>query len=186
MRVLATCILLLAAAAGPTRAQAPGDALAALWTTLCAGAAPGSDLAARCAEIFAGGPGSRDASADGNFLGEIPGQGRAATRDGAPEDAAARAELALGLSLFASADVGRLKRRDGRNLAVFGGNGMLSDVLRRLGLTNAYRGRVNALSGGDYGCITHSRTSTYPSIGIWPSITYSTQPLVRVQEYPSL
>lgn len=38
--------------------------------------------------------------------------------------------------------------RDGRNLAVFGGNGMLSDVLRRLGLTNAYRGRVNALSGG--------------------------------------
>lgn len=38
--------------------------------------------------------------------------------------------------------------RDGRNLAVFGGNGMLGDVLRRLEIANAYRGRVNALSGG--------------------------------------
>ena len=102
MRVLVFCILLLATAIGPARAQSPGDALAGLWVTLCAGAAPGSDLAARCAEIFAGGPGSRDGAAAGNFLDEIPGQGRAATRDGAPEDATTRTELAPGLSLFAS------------------------------------------------------------------------------------
>lgn len=38
--------------------------------------------------------------------------------------------------------------RDGRNLAVFGGNGMLGDVVRRLGLRNGYEGRVNAASGG--------------------------------------
>lgn len=38
--------------------------------------------------------------------------------------------------------------RDGRHLAIFGGNGMLGDVLRRLDLRNAYEGRVNAISGG--------------------------------------
>lgn len=122
MRVLALCILLLAAASGPARAQSPGDALAGLWVTLCAGAAPGSDLAARCAEIFAGGPGSRDGAAAGNFLGEIPGQGRAATRDGSPDDAALRQELGAGWALFASADVGRLTRRDGVNEAPFDGD----------------------------------------------------------------
>ena len=66
----------------PVRAQAPDDALANLWTTLCLGAAPGSDLAQRCTEIANGGPGSRDSSAAGNFLGEIPGQGRAARSTG--------------------------------------------------------------------------------------------------------
>ncbi|MBS7544135.1 ABC transporter substrate-binding protein [Ancylobacter oerskovii] len=34
--------------------------------------------------------------------------------------------------------------RDGRNLALFGGNGMIGDTLARLGLANAYAGRVNA------------------------------------------
>lgn len=38
--------------------------------------------------------------------------------------------------------------RDGRNLAVFGGSAMLGDVLSRIGLRNAFEGRVNALSGG--------------------------------------
>ncbi|MFE0018669.1 ABC transporter substrate-binding protein [Mesorhizobium sp. NPDC059054] len=32
---------------------------------------------------------------------------------------------------------------NGRNVAVFGGNGMIGDVLRQAGLTNAWRGRVN-------------------------------------------
>lgn len=124
MRALA-CVLagLLALAACPAaRAQSPDDALAALWTTLCLGAAPGSDLAQRCFEIANGGPGSRDASAAGNFLGEIPGQGRAATRDGAPDQAEARSELGGGWSVFASADTGRLKRRDGINEAPFDGD----------------------------------------------------------------
>jgi len=104
------------------RAQSPGDALADAWVALCAGAAPGSELAQRCAEIFAGGPGSRDGAAAGNFLAEIPGQGRAATRDGAPREPTARTELGGGWSAFASADVGRLKRRDGTNEAPFDGD----------------------------------------------------------------
>jgi iron complex transport system substrate-binding protein len=33
--------------------------------------------------------------------------------------------------------------RDGRNAAVFGGNGMIGDTLARLGLRNAFAGRVN-------------------------------------------
>ena len=33
--------------------------------------------------------------------------------------------------------------RDGRNAAVFGGNGMIGDTLLRLGLRNAFEGRVN-------------------------------------------
>ena len=33
--------------------------------------------------------------------------------------------------------------RDGRNLALFGGNGMIGDTLARLGLANAYGGRAN-------------------------------------------
>lgn len=124
MRALAVVVLLFVSVPwpGPARAQAPDDALAALWVTLCAGAAPGSDLAARCAEIFAGGPGSSAGAAAGNFLGEIPGQGRAATRDGSPEDAALRQELGAGWALFASADAGRLTRRDGVNEASFDGD----------------------------------------------------------------
>jgi ABC-type Fe3+-hydroxamate transport system substrate-binding protein len=34
--------------------------------------------------------------------------------------------------------------RDGRNLAIFGGNGLLGDMLNRVGLRNAFNGRVNA------------------------------------------
>ncbi|TNJ33437.1 autotransporter outer membrane beta-barrel domain-containing protein [Arenimonas terrae] len=104
------------------RAQAPDDALAAAWLVLCPGATPGSDLATRCAEISAGGPGSRDGAAAGNFLGEIPGQGRAATRDGSPDEAELRSELGAGWSVFLSADAGRLKRRDGTNEAPFDGD----------------------------------------------------------------
>ena len=122
MRALLMACLLPAAFVSTARAQSPDDALANLWTTLCLGAAPGSDLATRCDEIATGGPGSRDSSAAGNFLGEIPGQGRAATRDGAPEEAELRTALAPGWSLFASADLGRLKRRGGANEAPFDGD----------------------------------------------------------------
>ena len=122
MRVLVLIFLLVAAGHGTARAQSPGDALAGRWVALCAGAAPGSDLATRCAEIFAGGPGSTAVAAAGNFLGEIPGQGRAATRDGSPDDDALRQELGAGWALFASVDAGRLTRRDGTNEAPFDGD----------------------------------------------------------------
>ena len=114
--------LLAATCAGSAAAQSPDSALAASWDAVCAGATPGTGLATRCGEIFAGGPGSRELAAAGNFLGEIPGQGRAATRDGAPDDDALRTELGAGWSLFASADTGRLKRRDGVNESPFDGD----------------------------------------------------------------
>lgn len=122
MRRLRWGMWLLAVWVGAANAQSPDTALANGWNTLCAGAAPGSPLANRCAEIFAGGPNSRERAAGGNFLGEIPGQGRAATRDGAPDDDALRTELGAGWSVFASADAGRLKRRDGTNEAPFDGD----------------------------------------------------------------
>jgi len=122
MRALILLGLALVAWTGQARAQAPDDALAALWTTLCAGVTPGSPLAVRCNEILTGGPGSSAASAAGNFLGEIPGQGRAATRDGSPDDGSLRTELGAGWSVFLSADVGRLKRRDGVNESPFDGD----------------------------------------------------------------
>lgn len=122
MRVLRSMVLVVAAWVGAANAQSPDTALANAWNTLCAGAPPGSPLANRCAEIFAGGPNSRESAASGNFLGEIPGQGRAATRDGAPDDDALRTELGAGWSVFASADTGRLKRRDGTNEAPFDGD----------------------------------------------------------------
>jgi len=34
--------------------------------------------------------------------------------------------------------------RDGRNVAMFGGNGLIGDMLKRLSLRNAFEGRVNA------------------------------------------
>lgn len=122
MPVLRWVLLLLAAWVGAANAQSPDTALANGWNTLCAGATPGSALANRCAEIFAGGPNSRERAAGGNFLGEIPGQGRAATRDGAPDDDALRTDLGAGWSVFASADTGRLTRRDGTNEAPFDGD----------------------------------------------------------------
>ncbi len=122
MRVLPWMLLVMAGAMGAARAQSPDDALANSWVALCAGAAPGGDLATRCAEIFAGGPGSQDIAASGNFLGEIPGQGRVATRDGSPADDQQRTALGAGWSVFLSADAGRLKRRDGTNEASFDGD----------------------------------------------------------------
>jgi Autotransporter beta-domain len=122
MRVLRWMVLLLAAWTGAVNAQSPDTSLAASWNAVCAGAPPSSALATRCAEIFSGGPNSRQRAAGGNSLGEIPGQGRAATRDGAPDDDALRTDLGAGWALFASVDTGRLERRDGTNEAPFDGD----------------------------------------------------------------
>ncbi len=110
------------ACAAVAQAQTPEDALAAQWTALCAGASSGSDLAERCTEIFAGGPGSRSAAAVGSFLDEIPGQGRSSTRDQEPGVASARESIAANVSLFASVDLGRLDRSDSPNEAAFSGD----------------------------------------------------------------
>ena len=106
----------------PARAQTPEDALTAAWLSVCPAAAPGSGLAARCAEIAAGGPGSRGAAAAGNFLAEIPGQGRSSTREREARENEQRVEINAKLSLFVSADTGRLERKDSPNEAAFEGN----------------------------------------------------------------
>jgi outer membrane autotransporter protein len=117
-------LLLLALAAAPAAGQTPEDALTAAWNAACAGASPGSDLAARCAEIFAGGPGSRPIAAAGNFLEEIPGQGRSSTRDGGTRENQheQRHEINAQLAVFASADFGWLDRKDSPNEAAFDGD----------------------------------------------------------------
>jgi outer membrane autotransporter protein len=118
-------LLLALAAAAPVAAQTtPEDALSDAWNSACAGAAPGSGLAARCAEIFAGGPGSRDTASAGNFLEEIPGQGRSSTRDGGARENQheQRHEINAQLAVFASADFGWLERKDSANEAAFDGD----------------------------------------------------------------
>jgi uncharacterized protein YhjY with autotransporter beta-barrel domain len=107
---------------GSVLAQTPEEALTNTWAALCAGAAPASELSARCAEIFTGGPGSRANAAVGNFLDEIPGQGRSSTRDGNAEMGTVRESITANVSVFASVDVGRLDRDDSPNEAAFSGD----------------------------------------------------------------
>lgn len=72
--------------------------------------------------------------------------GRTAEADqwiGRMEDELARARAALAGRTARPLYVCRFAA-NGRNVAVFGGNGLIGDVVRRLGMTNAWKGRVNA------------------------------------------
>lgn len=74
-------VVLLAAVMSPLAAQNPADAFNANFAAVCAGAAPGSELGNRCAEVYAisAGSGARAASAGGgNRLNTVPVQGRIA------------------------------------------------------------------------------------------------------------
>ena len=108
--------------AAPVRAQTPEDALTGAWLVVCPSAVPGSELAARCAEIAAGGPGSRGAAAAGNFLEELPGQGRSATRERSERENEQRMDIGANVSLFISADTGRLDREPSEHEAAFEGD----------------------------------------------------------------
>jgi outer membrane autotransporter protein len=103
-------------------AQTPEDALTAAWLQVCPAASPGSELGQRCAEIAAGGPGSRAEAAAGNFLEEIPGQGRSSTRERSERENEQRADISAKLALFASVDTGRLDRDPSEHEAAFKGN----------------------------------------------------------------
>jgi uncharacterized protein YhjY with autotransporter beta-barrel domain len=111
-----------ALAAPAAMAQTPEDALTAAWLVVCPSALPGSELAQRCGEIAAGGPGSRAEAAAGNFLEEIPGQGRSSTRERSERENEQRVEISAKLALFVSADTGRLDRKASPNEAPFEGN----------------------------------------------------------------
>lgn len=69
-------------AAAPAHAQSPADVLDDLWLTICPQATAGSDLDARCDEIFDPAPGTsvrRSSAAAGNNLGVASAQARAST-----------------------------------------------------------------------------------------------------------
>ena len=89
-----------------------------------------------------GGPGSRGRAASGNFLAEIPGQGRSSTREGASRENEQRVEIAAKLSLFLSADTGRLDREQSPNEAAFEGNTEGWEI--QLGNVSKYAERVTA------------------------------------------
>src|SRR5688572_21350772 len=83
-RLLAT---MLALAAAPAYAQTPTDALAATWDTICATASvSGGQLLVRCTETATSSAPNADLiAAQGQRLEEIPGQARAATREGSAQ-----------------------------------------------------------------------------------------------------
>jgi len=83
-RLLATS---LALAVAPAFAQTPTDALAAAWGTICATASvSGGQLLVRCTETATSSSPNADLiAADGQRLEEIPGQARAATREGSAQ-----------------------------------------------------------------------------------------------------
>jgi uncharacterized protein YhjY with autotransporter beta-barrel domain len=104
-------VLLLASAAvvaTSAHAQSGTDAFTAQFNAICAGATPGSALAARCAVVLASAdPNARALAANFNDLEEIPGAGRGNARDTAPDAATrnqARTQLTPKLALFASID----------------------------------------------------------------------------------
>jgi uncharacterized protein YhjY with autotransporter beta-barrel domain len=77
----------LALAVAPAFAQTPTDALAATWNTICATASvSGGQLLVRCTETATSSAPNADLiAAEGQRLEEIPGQARAATREGSAQ-----------------------------------------------------------------------------------------------------
>jgi uncharacterized protein YhjY with autotransporter beta-barrel domain len=96
------------------KAQSGTDAMTAQFDAICAGAASGSALAARCGVVLASpDPNARAIAADHNDLEEIPGAGRGNARDASPEKSSkseARTQLTPRLALFASVDDTRSTR----------------------------------------------------------------------------
>lgn len=127
MRNAVSVLLLLTASlvVDPAHAADASDALVAKFNAVCAGAAPGSALAGRCAVVLGStDPKARTNAADFNALEELPGQGRLAARDLAPDsDASNRSsqhvDITPKLALFASVDAARLARVRGGAEAPF-------------------------------------------------------------------
>lgn len=114
---------LLAVVATPALAQSGTNAFTAQFDAVCAGAAPGSALAARCAVVQTStDPNARALAANLNDLEEIPGAGRLSARDASPDAASrneARSQLTPKLALFASVDGSRTSRSLDRIEAAF-------------------------------------------------------------------
>ena len=102
MRVLLTALLAMASL--PAAAQRPDDALATRWNTICATASvSGGQLLVRCTETAASSSAFADQiAAEGQHLDEIPGQARAATRDGGTPSGGVQVHVAPALSMVAT------------------------------------------------------------------------------------
>lgn len=116
--------LLLAIAAcigAPAFAQESGTAaLTAQFNQVCAGAAPGSALASRCATVFASPvPNAVAIAADHNDLEELPGAGRGAAKDQWPSRQEVDTLLTPKLALFVSIDRDHAFRSDDTIEAAF-------------------------------------------------------------------
>lgn len=122
---IATALLASAAlfSTATVRAQSGTDAFTAQFDTVCAGAAPGSALAARCAVVQASpDPNARALAANFNDLEEIPGAGRLNARDFSPDAGSrneARSQITPKLALFASIGGSRTNRSLDRIEAAF-------------------------------------------------------------------
>lgn len=116
-------LALAALSAATACAQSGTDAFTAQFNAVCAGAAPGSALAARCAVVLASAdPNARTLAANLNDLEEIPGAGRLNAREDTSDTsrhASARSQLTPKLSLFASVNGARVVRQTDRIEAAF-------------------------------------------------------------------
>ncbi len=118
---LTGCVVLIDASAA--LAASGTGALTAQFDQICAGALPGSALAARCAVVLSSpNPNARAIAAGLNDLEEIPGAGRGNARDTAPEAAPraeARSQITPKFAVFASVDDNRSSRSNDSIEAAF-------------------------------------------------------------------
>ena len=104
-------------------AQSGTDAFAAQFDQVCAGAAPGSALAARCAVVqSSANPNARRIAADFNDLEELPGEGRGNARDAWPSRNEVKSLITPKLAVFASLDHSRSIRSNDAIEAAFDGS----------------------------------------------------------------
>lgn len=117
-------LLFIALSCTPLLAQADNGtgSLSTALAGICAGATPGNALFTRCQEFqSAGDPQAAFRIANGQRLEELPGQGRASTRD-QQQDHIVSEDFGKGWSAFVSADFGRLDRDTSFNEAAFDGS----------------------------------------------------------------
>jgi uncharacterized protein YhjY with autotransporter beta-barrel domain len=117
-------LLFIALSFTPALAQADNGSgsLAGSLGGICSAATPGNDFFTRCQEFLgAFDPQAATRIAAGQRLEELPGQGRAGTRNQQQEKIVAE-DLGEGWSLFLSADLGQLDRSTSFNEAAFDGS----------------------------------------------------------------
>ncbi len=117
-------LLFIAMSCTPVLAQADNGtgSLGSSLSGICTAATPGNAFFTRCQEFLSStDPQAASRIAGGQRLEELPGQGRASTRN-QQQDTVVSENLGEGWSLFLSADLGRLDRSTSFNEAAFDGS----------------------------------------------------------------